>query len=269
MCGRFFVELTEEQLIGLFRFEVSSAALAESAFTPRYNVAPTHNILAVRRAPSTELEFASLRWGLVPHWAGSDHNPFKTFNARSETAADKPTYREPFRTKRCLVPISGFYEWKPGPATKGVPKQPYKIERLSSAKTPEPMVLAGLWSSWLDASDPEAIPLETVSLLTRPAEGPIAQIHHRMPIMLGPARWGGGDPADDSAIPGWLDEQPVESLRRLLATAPTPELRATPVSTRVNRVEHNTPDLLDKVTVSDDPSPAHKAGPAEQPSLFD
>ena len=264
MCGRFFVDLTEEQLVGLYHFQVSAAALASSDLAPRYNIAPTHDIIACRRDASAGYELAPLRWGLIPHWARPGHNPYTTFNARSETASEKPTFRDAFRSRRCLVPASGFYEWKPGPSKKGVPKQPYRIRRLDEDGQHEPMIFAGLWSTWRDPDHPDAPAIESVAVLTRPAEGPIAEVHHRMPVML----------SGDLHQP-WMDDRAPEEHTALLLDAPTPELEVVPVSTRVNAVANNDPELLQPVEPAENlPEPParpsnKKQGPDEGPSLFD
>lgn len=260
MCGRFFVDLTEDQLVGLFHFRVSAAALGHADLAPRYNIAPTHDIIALRSNSGDGHELVPMRWGLIPHWAKPGHNPYTTFNARSETAASKPTFRDAFKARRCLVPASGFYEWKPGPSKKGVPKQPYRITRLSESGDTQPMVFAGLWSTWRDPDHPDAPPLESVAVLTRPARGPIAEVHHRMPVIL-----------DDRLHHDWLGERAPEEHAALLLDAPTPTLAVVPVSTRVNAVSHDDPTLLDPVTPPEEAEghPPKKQGPDSGPSLFD
>ena len=184
----------------------------------------------MRRRADSALEAPLLRWGLVPFWAKDARGAARLINARSETVATTPAFREAFRTARCLVPVSGFYEWVslPGP---GKAKQPHWIH--AAAPTAGPLTLAGLWASWR-GPDPAAPPLETFTILTTAASADVANVHDRMPVLVPPAhreRW--LDPAASAA-----------SLAPLLAPAPPGTLRHHPVGPAVSNVRADGPALI-------------------------
>ncbi|HYH18349.1 MAG TPA: SOS response-associated peptidase [Azospirillum sp.] len=189
---------------------------------PRWNIAPTQDVAAVRAGEDGARHLALLRWGLVPHWADDPAIGNRMINARGETLADKPAFRSAFRHRRCLVPADGFYEWKAA----GRRKQPYLIRRRDG----RPLAFAGLWERWPGPKgDPLPQPLETVTIVTTAAGGVVADLHERMPVMLNPADW-----------PLWLDPQaPLPAVETLLRPAPDPALEAVPVSTRVNDVRND------------------------------
>lgn len=228
MCGRFYATRPPAALASLFR--VTGPV---PNHPPSWNVAPTQSALVVRRNPETgERHLDPLHWGLVPRWAKDTKAAAQAMNARSETVAEKPTFREAFRKRRCLVPIDGFYEWRalpPGPKPR---KQAYAISPVAD----EPMVLAGLWEGW---RSPEGEILRSFTILTRAADGWLAELHPRTPVILPPEAW-----------PGWLGEIEADPMR--LIDMPSPPLRAWPIGPRVGAVRENDADLLRAIP---DPAP--------------
>lgn len=190
---------------------------------PRFNVAPGDRVLAVtvdgHGAPRGEL----LRWGLVPPWSRTPESTLTMINARAETLEERPAYREAFRRYRCLIVADGFYEWR---RRAGGPSQPFHIARADR----QPFAFAGLWSVWRG----EERTIRSCTILTTAAEGAVASLHDRMPVIL---------PAE--AEGAWLD--PGSARQRLLelvssSEAARAELR--PVSTAVNDARHDAPDCL-------------------------
>ena len=171
MCGRFVVFSKLERLQHHFPID---KALAE--VTPNYNVAPTQEILAIIQQESLNI-LKKLHWGLVPHWAKDITIDYKMINARVETVASKPSFRDAFRKRRCLIPADGFYEWK-GP--KG-DKQPFFI----ALPDEKPFAFAGLWETWRD-KDNEDEPYRSCTIITKDASEGLKNIHDRMPAALAP-----------------------------------------------------------------------------------
>jgi putative SOS response-associated peptidase YedK len=175
MCSRYSLTSPPEAVRKLFD------AGGPEDFPPRYNIAPTDPALIVRSDLQRGRELYLVRWGLIPPWV-KDPREFATLiNARSETAAEKPSFRGALRHRRCLVPTDGFYEWTGRPGA----KQPHLV-RLKNQSL---FALAGLWECWLGADGSE---LETMAILTTPANEDMAAIHDRMPVIIGPAdyeRW--------------------------------------------------------------------------------
>ncbi len=233
MCGRFTLH-TEKDLLAR-RFQVDLDCVESLA--PRYNIAPTQPILTVRtqeRARRAEM----MHWGLVPSWAKDRSTLPKMINARTETIASKPAYRDSFRRQRCLIPADGFYEWQPYPGPmRG--KTPYWI----SLQSGEPFALVGLWAEWRDPYEIDAPPLRSCTIVTAPAHRLIASIHDRMPVIL-PRQ------AEDAWLDPALDGKP-EALRALLQPIPGEALRTRPVSKRVNSTRNDGPELIQP---SDEPS---------------
>ena len=180
MCGRISTaDLSKTTLSEYF-------GLMETApFAPRYNIAPSLPVPAVRDTDEGRV-LEPRHWGLIPHWAKDRDIARHTFNARLETVAEKPSFRQAIKKRRCIVPVSGFYEWQKVGAT----KQPYYIHRADS----KPLALAGLWESWTDTSTGEIV--ESCSIVTMGAVAPMKAIHHRMPAVLEPAHFD-----------AWLDPQ--------------------------------------------------------------
>lgn len=154
---------------------------ASEDFPPRYNIAPAQPVLIVRHNAQHRRELVLVQWGLVPAWVKDPREFKQLINARSETAADKPSFRGPMRHRRCLVPVTGFYEWTGGRGS----KQPLLI----GLKDQELFALAGIWEAWLGADGSE---IETMAILTTDPNADVAPIHERMPVVLSPQdydRW--------------------------------------------------------------------------------
>lgn len=216
MCGRFAFYSPAEATAALF------GVTTHAELAPRYNIAPTQDIAAIRIPESgTGRELVNLRWGLVPFWAKDPAIGNRMINARAETVAEKPAFRAAYRRRRCVVLADGFYEWH----REGSVKIPYYI----SLATGEPFAFAGLWEKWQDKDGEQT--LQTATLITTAANDYLATLHDRMPVILEPDR------ADR-----WLagDQELLET-----ATADCPELRAWPVDRRVNNARNEGEDLIE------------------------
>jgi putative SOS response-associated peptidase YedK len=222
MCGRFTLRTPLKEVAGAFDLE-PQAFRRDDGGHERYNIAPSQEIAAVRRHEAGGREAAWLRWGLVPSWADDAAIGNRMINARSETAATKPAFREAFRRRRCLVAADGFYEWKRG----AKPKQPYYIRLVEDG----PFAFAGLWERWHRG---EAV-IESCTILTSDANELVASLHDRMPVIL--------DPDDYDA---WLDPDVKDTARltALLAPFPAGRMTAYAVSTAVNSPRHEGPELI-------------------------
>jgi len=224
MCGRFHLATPPEDVARIFGLDHVPHV------TPRYNIAPTQ-VAGVIRAGSGAREWAPMQWGLVPSWARDASGASKMINARSETAADKPAFRAAFRRRRCLVPATGFYEWR---KLDDGSKQPLSITMADR----EPFAMAGLWEAW---ASPDGA-LETFTILTCPANEALERVHDRMPVILPREQWG-----------TWLDprrgdaDEDRDALRQLLLPYPADEIESTPVSRRVNSPANDDPSLVDPV----------------------
>lgn len=202
---------------------------------PRYNLAPTQQAPVVRATADGARHGAMLRWGLVPAWADDLSIGSRMINARAETLAEKPAFRQAFAKRRCLVPVSGFYEWKaPAPGQKAGPKQPYLIVR----KDRQPFVLAGLWESCPKVENPAgagAGPLETFTLITTTPNSLLAQLHDRMPVILAREQFG-----------AWLDpaNHDTAGLAKMLVPAGVEAFEMYPVSRLVSNPRLEGPDLI-------------------------
>jgi putative SOS response-associated peptidase YedK len=180
----------------------------------------------ILRGADGTLEGETARWGLIPHWWKQPEPPSRTFNARSEEAAGKPTWRDAMKSRRCLLPASGWYEWHVTPAGG---KQPYFVHLPGE----QMLAFAGLWSRWKPA---EGEPVLSCAVLTKDAAPSIALIHHRMPVVLKPEHYA-----------EWLDPAtPPARVQELIADARA-DLEGHPVSTKVNNTRNNTPDLVDRI----------------------
>ena len=210
MCGRFFILATPRDAADLFLL----AGVAD--VTPLFNIAPSQPVPVVRGADQAR-ELAHLRWGIIPPWAKDAK--IAPINARSETAADKPTFRHAIRKRRCLIPTSGFFEWQATAANK---KQPFCI-RLADDKL---FAFAGLWERWHGADGD----VDTCCILTTHANELMRPIHDRMPVILDPQHF-----------ERWLDpkEQDAAVVTPLLQPFPSERMRAYPVGAWVNDPRHN------------------------------
>jgi putative SOS response-associated peptidase YedK len=238
MCARITITTTASEIADLFGLghDLRNGSPARKA---RFNVAPSTLIPVVRFANGAR-ELAELRWGLVPHWS-TDSKPAGFVNARAETAPEKPAFRDPFRHRRCLVPADGFFEWK----TVGKKKKPYFIRPAGGGL----FVYAGVWDRWNGPSGP----VDTVAVLTVPANDLIKPLHDRMPAIVPQERFA-----------AWLDpkESRPAKLLPLLTPYPTERMEMWPVSDRVNTVTTDDPDLLARVAEAPKPT-------WTQPTLFD
>lgn len=218
MCGRYFLHSTADKLTRLFG-EMPMPRLA-----PRYNIAPTQPVPIVRQNARGEREMALVRWGLVPGWSKGPDSRYSMINARAETVASKPAYRNAFRYRRCLIPADGFYEWQQGPSG----KQPLVLRPLDGGM----LALAGIWEHWQDADGNE---IESCSILVRAANAQVAAVHDRMPVVIAPA-----------AFDLWLDihAQKPQPLETLLAAQTVPVLQIYPVGRAVNSPANDAADLL-------------------------
>jgi putative SOS response-associated peptidase YedK len=241
MCGRFTLTTSVRELADLFQ----AMEVELPAALPQYNIPPSAQVLAVRQLPGQEgRQLVPLRWGLIPHWATDPAIGNRLINARAETAAGKPSFRDAFRRRRCLVPANGFFEWK----KQGGTKEPYYLHLRDG----RPFAFAGLWERWLGPSDQ---PVETCTILTTDANDLVRSIHDRMPVIL---------PSD--AYARWLDPQlqDPEMLQPLLRPFPAEQMAAYPVSRLVNNPRHNDAKCLEPVGGQGKTAPP----PETQPSLF-
>ncbi len=209
------------------------AARQLALFEPRYNIAPTQEILAVRVEPANgERQAAMLRWGRIPSWSKQAHAGPPMINARGETIAEKPSFRTAVRRRRCLIPADGFYEWQKiaaSTSSKSGRKQPYYIHYRDD----RPFAFAGLWETWrAKAAAADALAIESCTIVTTSASQALATLHDRMPVIL--------EPGDYEL---WLDpavDDPA-AVQHLVAPNEDEAIVAEPVSTHVNRVANDDP----------------------------
>jgi putative SOS response-associated peptidase YedK len=224
MCGRYTLYADAGRLRQRFALD------PEVEIRERYNVAPSDEVLAVNTSREGERRSQLLRWGLVPHWAKEPGIAVKTINARAETVAEKPAYRDAFERMRCLIIADGFYEWE---KLEDGSKQPWWI----SLRNGEPFAFAGLWASWQPPEDRDARaaePLRSCAIVTTSASPVIEDIHTRMPVILAPGE-------EDA----WLDrDTPAGDLHAMLRPLPGSELARRPVSRAVNDARYDGPDCL-------------------------
>lgn len=241
MCGRFTYLYTWKQLHKLLSLD----RWPPDELGPRYNVAPTQLAPVVRVGADGVREGVMMKWGLVPQWADDPAIGNRLINARSESVRDKPAFRQAFASRRCLVPVSGFYEWRKTPG--GAKKQPYWIGRTDR----QPMYFAALWERW----DKGGIPLETFTVLTTGANALVASIHDRMPVALAPA-----------LHERWLDPKntDLDGLQAMLRPADPAGMETTPVSSRVNSPRFDDSSLLSPAP----PDSPHEHAPQEQSGLW-
>ena len=210
MCGRYQLSIPIDELIDLF------STPAETDHVPRYNIAPTQWVPVIRGWGQTRT-ISSLRWGLIVPWSESPNAGAPLINARSETAHEKPSFRDSFRHKRCLVPATGFYEW----SVQGKTKTP-KLVRLKDSPV---YLMAGLWSQWSNGRET----VDSFAILTTKAADSISHIHERMPVILHPSQHG-----------TWLNPiTPAGVLRDLCVPVPDRFIVVSTVSDRVNSIRND------------------------------
>ncbi len=226
MCGRYRLTAKERYLRDHFGLD------EEPTWTPHWNIAPTQDAPIIRQHPKEPRRTFSLaRWGLIPYWAKDRTIGFKTINAASETAAEKPTFRDAMKQRRCLVPATAFYEWKKlGPKT----KQPYSIGMQDDSA----FAFAGLWERWRDPADKSVV--ETFSILTTEPNPLVADVHDRMPAILNP-----------DAYDLWLDPGVTDPARVADCMKPFDArlMKKYPVSARVNRAENDDAECAREVPI--------------------
>ncbi|QDU86668.1 Putative SOS response-associated peptidase YedK [Pirellulimonas nuda] len=227
MCGRFTLKTPARDLIAALDLASSDRQLG--LFEPRWNIAPTQQVPVVRLDGGAR-EAVAMRWGLIPSWSKEPGKGAPLINARSETVAEKPSFRTALKRRRCLMPADGFYEWQES-GGKGA-KQPFYIHR----KDDGPFAFAALWECWRSKEDPAAAPVESCTLVNTEAVGWMTEIHHRMPVIL--------EPKDFDV---WLDPELQEAgpLAPLFAPAEHNELVAQPVSTYVNKATNEGPRCVE------------------------
>jgi len=221
MCGRFTSKAKPRQI----KTEFKIGKLNSKIFTPRYNIAPTQNIPVVLES-SGERIIEEVKWGLIPSWAKDDSIGSKLINARAETLAEKPSFKNAFKNRRCIIPASGFYEWQK--QTKGA-KQPFYFY----LKDKDLFGLAGLWEEWTDKESGEVI--ETCTVITTKANKVLEHVHERKPVIL-----------KDKDYDNWLDEKvhDTDKLQKLLKPFPASSMKSHPVSRLVNSPSENSPSLI-------------------------
>jgi putative SOS response-associated peptidase YedK len=218
MCGRYELH-THPAAIAL-----AFGLLDPPDVAPRYNIAPMQQVPVVRLRAEGPRECVEVRWGLVPRWAKDPSIGAKMINARAETIADKPSYRNAFRRHRCLIPADGFYEWKPVQSG----KQPLRI----GMRDEQPFGFAGLYERWLAA---DGVVLDTCTILTTWANDLLRPIHERMPVIVAPENYA-----------RWLDAANADVMD-LFTPYPAHAMTFYPVSMRVNAVRNDDPSLIARI----------------------
>ena len=243
MCGRYASTLPPEMMEELFKL------LNHVDVVPRFNIAPTQPVVAIwEEGGRREGHFA--RWGLVPRWVKDPREFPLLVNARVETMAEKPAFRDALKHGRCIIPASGYYEWHTNPDKS---KQPYYITMADD----RPMALAGFYATW---SGPEGEEIDSLATITVPSNGQLESIHHRMPAIL-----------EGQAIEDWLNVRDVRAGQAAQLVLPLADgaLKFHPVSTRVNSARDDDPGLILPVTVEKPAEPVRKrAGGGGQLDLF-
>jgi putative SOS response-associated peptidase YedK len=221
MCGRFSLFSPGELIAQQFGVTI------DHQVEPRYNIAPTQPVAAIRlNETGDEREFTYFQWGLIPSWAKDPKIGSRMINARSETAAEKPSFRAAFKRRRCLIPATGFYEWQ----RQGERKQPMFIH----AEDGNLFGLAGLWEIWSGA---DGSAMQSCTILTTEPNELMASIHNRMPVII--------DPLDYSM---WLDPGPnPDEAQHLLRPYEAQKMAAYPVSTAVNNPRNENPQCIEPI----------------------
>ncbi len=221
MCGRFVITSSPDSIRRFLAYE------DQPNFPPRYNVAPTQPVPIVRLEAGRR-RFVLMRWGLIPSWVKDPKEFALLINARIEGLTDKPSFRAAVKRRRCLVPADGFYEWQKA----GKAKRPFFIRPRAGG----PIAFAGLWETWADRDGGE---IDTMAIVTCAANKTLAPIHDRMPAIVAPEHFD-----------AWLDAEKVEAKAAVALLGPAPDdlLVAEEISTRVNNVRNDGPELIAPVT---------------------
>lgn len=219
MCGRYAFNASAQDLIDSFQI------VRSIDFVPRFNIAPTSSVPVIRQSPEGDRVADLLRWGLIPHWTTDPSAGNKLNNARAETVAERPSFQGAFKSRRCLIPASGFYEWK----TVGKVKQPFYISAKQGM-----LALGGLWESW---RDPEGKIVRTFCVVTTEPNELMAEIHERMPVIIQPEHFA-----------QWLDPSvPGTALTDLLRPVSANGMQAWPVSRLVSSSSSEGPELIEPI----------------------
>jgi putative SOS response-associated peptidase YedK len=225
MCGRYYQTESAQVIKEVFGIKTPDDELPQ--FSPRYNIAPMQMAPIIRINPATrEKELVMMRWGLLPSWAKD--NKFAPINAMCETVATKPFFRGAFKSKRCLVPANGFFEWK----KQGKEKQPYKI----AVENEKVFAFAGLWEAWINPEN--AGTEETFTIITCEPNELVGTVHNRMPVIVPKLHWD-----------RWLTHDNFDPLllESLLKPFPYEQMYMKPVSKLVGNVRNDSKDLLDEI----------------------
>ncbi len=225
MCGRYTLFASPEELARIFRLPLEEVRRVFDV-GPRYNIAPTDRVAAVRLGEDSQREPVMLKWGLIPHWAREAGFGARTINARAETVASKPAFRDPLRERRCLILSNGFYEWQ----RVGGHKQPYYIRMRDGS----PFAFAGLWDRWQG----EGQVINSCTIITTQPNEVTRPIHDRMPAILNAAQHD-----------AWLDPNTRDKgkLGELLHPFPPDQMIAQPVSTLVNKPANDLPECIEPI----------------------
>ena len=232
MCGRYASSASPDLLMEVFEIDEIDGTLPGAD----YNIAPTDPVPAVierERSEGRRRLLTGLRWGLVPSWAKDPSGAARLINARVETVAEKPSFRKAFASRRCLLPADGYYEWYPSGTGAKPAKQPYFIRPADGGL----FVMAGLYEFW---KAPDGSWLTTSTVITTSATDEVGHLHDRMPLVVPRENWA-----------AWLDPRFGRDARALLSV-PAPELVYHPVSTAVNKVANDYPELVEPLA---DPDP--------------
>jgi putative SOS response-associated peptidase YedK len=244
MCGRVIQSSGAIRLAIVDGLDVTDSRMGN--VRPRYNGAPSQELLVIRENHKTgERSLVLIKWGLIPHWCQDPKGGRRPINAKAETVARLPMFRDAHALRRCIVPVDGFFEWR---AIKGArAKQPYAI----AMKDGSPFGLAGLWENWKNPTTGEWE--RTFAIITVPSNELVAQIHDRMPAILEPAGY-----------ERWLSPEPDP--HDLLITHPSEPMTMWPISTRVNKPENDDPSLLDRAKEPVDwQAPLERKAPVASP----
>jgi putative SOS response-associated peptidase YedK len=226
MCGRFTLTSSIDTLLEYF------GITQPVGLTPRYNIAPSQNVLVVRQNDKNSRSFDYMRWGLIPSWLKEEDISSQWINARAETAAIKPLFKHAFKQRRCLIAADGFYEWE-----RTASKTPYYIHKVDG----KPFGIAGLWEQWHNTTSNKLI--ESCTLLTTEANELLKPIHNRMPVIL-----------DASNFEYWLNpsNHDTDRLQKLLAPYTGNNFESYPITTYVNNPRHETIQCINRIMDSRD-----------------